>query len=715
MIRQPAGSSRMPLPQTRKVLQKCHFLRASYTFTNEVATTIEMQTTVIVDFGSQKYALGPWIHSISFAQESSSNRVSPAVVLSVRNGGLNSRAIYAKISEFQHLDDVYSHAFLTDTVVLQTTKLSTICLKTAASILRDCGEKLGVKWNPVKILMLQSPPLKEIPDGPYFIHGQGIFEAWKVFSVLNAVSSDGNWKGVAVPSRLYDKPSPQRPLAGKRISIKDNMKLSGIATTLSSQSFLDTYGTDTKNAAYISRLIKLGAVIVGKTKMTAFASGEKPPDDWIDFRCPRNPRGDRYLQPTGSSTGAAASLAAYEWLDFSIGTDTTGSIRFPAVFCGLFGIRLSMNIAAPFEGVYPNSPYFDAVGLLSRDLQSLLYLAKSSLNKDIKDYCRFPKSILYFTDFVSSDPAEETIMAKFMNILENFLDVKTTKLCLAELWSKLPPPEANGKPLLEFVKTTIDNINRYDCYHEYDGYREDHQIKFGYPPYISPFMKWKWGRGENFPLSGKEQSVKEMEIFKSWFKNNVLQEDEETGSTAIVVLPCAMTKSMYRDVVPAESHDISEWLASMDLATVTGMPQVVLPVAQTAYLSKVTERTEYLPCTVSIAGASGSDLMLLKLANGALEKAGWPTKVLTGARTFLLGDNNRNVGVKDSCEDLEDCMTVNDSEMVRNPGLVRKHNWKEVKDQVPGGRRCVRAQPQGQVVRDVIITDLLGSQYLGYM
>jgi Asp-tRNA(Asn)/Glu-tRNA(Gln) amidotransferase A subunit family amidase len=134
--------------------------------------------------------------------------------------------------------------------------------------------------------------------------------------VLNAVSSDGNWKGVAVPSRLYDKPSPERPLAGKRLSIKVNIKLSGIATSLESQSFLDTYGTDTETAPYISRLIRLGVVIVGKTKMSAFASGENPPENWVGFQCPRNPRGGRYQQPTGSSIGAGASLAAYEWLDF---------------------------------------------------------------------------------------------------------------------------------------------------------------------------------------------------------------------------------------------------------------------------------------------------------------------------------------------------------------------------------------------------------------
>lgn len=94
--------------------------------------------------------------------------------------------------------------------------------------------------------------------------------------MLNAVSSDGNWKGVAVPSRLDDEPSPERPPAGKRLSIKDNIKLSGIATILESQYFLGTYATDTETTPYIARLMKLEVVIVGRTKMLAFASGENP-------------------------------------------------------------------------------------------------------------------------------------------------------------------------------------------------------------------------------------------------------------------------------------------------------------------------------------------------------------------------------------------------------------------------------------------------------
>lgn len=81
-----------------------------------------------------------------------------------------------------------------------------------------------------------------------------------------------------------------------------------------------------ESADYVTKLIGLGAVIVGKTKMTQFASSDEPTDQWIDFHCPFNPRGDMYQSPSGSSSGAAASLAGYSWLDYSVAGDCLCSI-----------------------------------------------------------------------------------------------------------------------------------------------------------------------------------------------------------------------------------------------------------------------------------------------------------------------------------------------------------------------------------------------------
>lgn len=60
---------------------------------------------------------------------------------------------------------------------------------------------------------------------------------------------------------------------------------------------------------------------MGKTKTTQFADTEFPTGDWVDYHCPFNPRADGYQSPSGSSAGSGAAEAAYEWLDYAIGSD----------------------------------------------------------------------------------------------------------------------------------------------------------------------------------------------------------------------------------------------------------------------------------------------------------------------------------------------------------------------------------------------------------
>ncbi|KAI1423370.1 amidase signature domain-containing protein [Xylaria sp. FL1777] len=134
---------------------------------------------------------------------------------------------------------------------------------------------------------------------------------------------------VAVPSRLYFQRSPL-PLAGLRLSVKDNMHLSGTVTTLGNKAYAELYDKQASSAEYLQRLIQQGAVILGKTKLCAFAGSELPPSQCIDYFAPWNPRGDRYQGPSGSSSGAAASVAGYSWLDISLCTDSMVSItKFP--------------------------------------------------------------------------------------------------------------------------------------------------------------------------------------------------------------------------------------------------------------------------------------------------------------------------------------------------------------------------------------------------
>lgn len=111
-----------------------------------------------------------------------------------------------------------------------------------------------------------------------------------------------------------------------------------------------------KTATSIQKLIDAGAEIVGKNKLSSFAAREEP-TECVDYQAPFNPRGDGYQSPAGSSSGSAAAVASYDWLDFAIGTDSksclmlipetlfyltqlaTGSGRRPAHFNGCFSLR----------------------------------------------------------------------------------------------------------------------------------------------------------------------------------------------------------------------------------------------------------------------------------------------------------------------------------------------------------------------------------------
>lgn len=143
------------------------------------------------------------------------------------------------------------------------------------------------------------------------------------FVLLQATGPDGVHASAAVPSRLYGKATAEKPLQGMRISVKDNFALEGIKSTMMNRAYTDLYDVKDTSASHVQKLIDLGATIVGKTKMSAFASAEEPTDQWIDYHCPSNPRSDMYQSPSGSTTAGVAALAGYDWLDASVGTDST--------------------------------------------------------------------------------------------------------------------------------------------------------------------------------------------------------------------------------------------------------------------------------------------------------------------------------------------------------------------------------------------------------
>jgi hypothetical protein len=118
-----------------------------------------------------------------------------------------------------------------------------------------------------------------------------------------------------------------------RVTIKDNFKVQAIQTTQSNRAYVGLYGPEQDSAQYVRKMVDLGAVIVGKMKLSAFSSSEEATDQLIDFHTPFNPRADGYQSPSGSTTGGATAVAGYDWVDVSTGTDSrllmNGLIYFP--------------------------------------------------------------------------------------------------------------------------------------------------------------------------------------------------------------------------------------------------------------------------------------------------------------------------------------------------------------------------------------------------
>ena len=155
------------------------------------------------------------------------------------------------------------------------------------------------------------------------------------------------------------------PLDGAIVSIKDLFDVAGEVTRAGSKIFAEEGKPATHDAPVVRRLRAGGAVIVGKTNMSEFAYsglGCNP-----HFGTPGNPA-DRTRVPGGSSSGAAVA-AADGMCEIAIGSDTGGSTRIPAAFCGIVGYKPSRQ-RIPTEGAFPLSYSIDSIGPLARSVEA---------------------------------------------------------------------------------------------------------------------------------------------------------------------------------------------------------------------------------------------------------------------------------------------------------------------------------------------------------
>ena len=366
--------------------------------------------------------------------------------------------------------------------------------------------------------------------------------------------------------------APQGRLAGLTFGAKDLFDVAGFVTGAGSPEWLRTHGKAETTAPAVQALIDGGAELVGKTAVDELAfsiTGINP-----HYGTPVNPRCPGRL-PGGSSSGSAVAVAA-GLVDFTLGSDTAGSVRIPASYNGIFGIRPTHG-RLPLEGAVALSPSFDAPGWFARD---------AALLEDIGQ--------VYWADAPEPEEPFELVIAE--DAFGQALPEAGAALAPAlERLSGLASGVAPAVLAPEGLQTWFEAFRLIEFAEAWASHGA-WITQAG--PALKPDIRGRFEEGSR---------ITEDELAAATGVRRAIADrlDGILGGNRVLVLPTAPGAAPRKDAAAAELQDRRERTMRITcIAGLGGLPEVSIPVVA----------VDGCPLGLSIAAARGSDARLLALA-----------------------------------------------------------------------------------------------------
>jgi amidase len=225
---------------------------------------------------------------------------------------------------------------------------------------------------------------------------------------------------------------PGGPLDGLTFAAKDLFDVQGFITGCGNPDWAATHAAAERSAAAVEALLDAGATLVGKTVTDEISLGLLGVNRF--YGTPLNPRAPDRV-PGGSSSGSASAVAGRA-CDIALGTDSGGSVRVPASFCGLFGLRPTLG-RIDARGMMVQSPTFDTVGYFTLDAEMFAKVGAVLLDEPIVPAA--PAEIIVATDaFAIADEVVRDALAPAVGRCRQVAPVTQTSLAMGDLldWAR---------------------------------------------------------------------------------------------------------------------------------------------------------------------------------------------------------------------------------------------------------------------------------------